>query len=34
MVAPEGALPGRNTPLLPHPAPHAVLGSSLTGPWP
>jgi peptide-methionine (S)-S-oxide reductase len=34
MVAPDGALPGRENPVLPHPAPHAVLGSSLTGPWP
>jgi len=34
MVAPENALAGRATPVLPHPAPHAVLGSSLTGPWP
>ena len=34
MVAPDDALPGRATPLLPHPAPHAVLGTSLTGPWP
>jgi peptide-methionine (S)-S-oxide reductase len=34
MVAPEGALPGRANPVLPHPAPHAVLGTSLTGPWP
>ena len=34
MVAPEAALPGRDTPLLPDPAPHTVLGTSLTGPWP
>jgi peptide-methionine (S)-S-oxide reductase len=34
MVAPDDALPGRSTPVLPHPAPHAVLGTSLTGPWP
>ncbi len=34
MVAPEGALAGRSNPVLPHPAPHAVLGSSLTGPFP
>ena len=34
MVVPEGALPGRATAVLPHPAPHAVLGTSLTGPWP
>ena len=34
MVAPDDALPGRATPVLPHPAPHAVLGTALTGPWP
>lgn len=34
MVAPTDALPGRATPVLPVPAPHAVLGTSLTGPWP
>jgi peptide-methionine (S)-S-oxide reductase len=34
MVEPDAALPGRTTPVLPHPAPHAVLGTSLTGPWP
>jgi peptide-methionine (S)-S-oxide reductase len=34
MVAPTDALPGRSTPVLPAPAPHAVLGTSLTGPWP
>ena len=34
MVEPGDALPGRSTPVLPHPAPHAVLGTSLTGPWP
>ena len=34
MVAPDAALPGRDTPLLPDPAPHTVLGTSLTGPWP
>jgi peptide-methionine (S)-S-oxide reductase len=34
MVAPDGALPGRDRPVLPAPAPHAVLGTSLTGPWP
>ena len=34
MVAPEGALAGRSNPVLPSPAPHAVLGTSLTGPWP
>jgi peptide-methionine (S)-S-oxide reductase len=34
MVDQSTALPGRTTPVLPLPAPHAVLGSSLTGPWP
>jgi peptide-methionine (S)-S-oxide reductase len=34
MVTPDGALPGRSNALLPVPAPHAVLGTSLTGPWP
>jgi peptide-methionine (S)-S-oxide reductase len=34
MVTPTDALPGRASPLLPHPAPHAVLGTSLVGPWP
>jgi peptide-methionine (S)-S-oxide reductase len=34
MVTPDGALPGRSNTLLPQPAPHAVLGTSLTGPWP
>ena len=34
MVDPDGALPGRSTPVLPTPAKHAVLGTSLTGPWP
>ncbi len=34
MVAPDDALPGRTTPVHPNPAPHAVLGTSLTGPWP
>ena len=34
MVDPDGALPGRSTPVLPTPAQHAVLGTSLTGPWP
>lgn len=34
MVDPASALPGRATAVLPSPAPHAVLGSSLTGPWP
>ena len=34
MVQPPDALPGRSTPVLPDPAPHAVLGTSLVGPWP
>lgn len=34
MVEPTSALPGRAAPVLPVPAPHAVLGTSLTGPWP
>ncbi len=34
MVAPDDALPGRDAPVNPRPAPHAVLGTSLTGPWP
>lgn len=34
MVEPDAALPGRDAPLLPNPAPHTVLGTSLTGPWP
>ena len=34
MIGPDEALPGRATPVLPQPAPHAVLGTSLTGPWP
>ncbi len=34
MVSPDDALPGRADPVLPSPAPHAVLGTSLTGPWP
>ncbi|HAN71374.1 MAG TPA: peptide-methionine (S)-S-oxide reductase MsrA [Actinobacteria bacterium] len=34
MVAPDAALPGRSTPVLPSPAPHLVLGTSITGPWP
>lgn len=33
MVEPDAALPGREAPLLPSPAPHTVLGTSLTGPW-
>ena len=34
MVAPDQALAGRATAVLPRPAPHLVLGTSLTGPWP
>jgi peptide-methionine (S)-S-oxide reductase len=34
MVAPEQALAGRTAPVLPNPAPHLILGSTLTGPWP
>jgi peptide-methionine (S)-S-oxide reductase len=34
MITEDEALPGRSTPVLPHPAPHSVLGSPLTGPWP
>ena len=34
MIGPDDALPGRAAPVLPQPAPHAVLGTSLTGPWP
>ncbi|WP_286219469.1 peptide-methionine (S)-S-oxide reductase MsrA [Paraoerskovia sediminicola] len=34
MVSPEAALPGRATPPEPVPATHAVLGTSLTPPWP
>jgi peptide-methionine (S)-S-oxide reductase len=34
MVGSDAALPGRATPVLPSPAVHAVLGGSLTGPWP
>ncbi|MBO0611174.1 peptide-methionine (S)-S-oxide reductase MsrA [Myceligenerans salitolerans] len=33
MIAPEDALPGRESPVLPAPRPHTVLGTSLTGPW-
>ncbi|QAY61997.1 peptide-methionine (S)-S-oxide reductase MsrA [Xylanimonas allomyrinae] len=33
-IAPEDALPGRTAPLLANPAPHTVLGTSITGPWP
>ena len=34
MVTADEALAGRAAPVLPHPAPHTVLGTSLTGPWP
>lgn len=34
LVEPASALPGRSSPVLPHPAAHAVLGSPLTGPYP
>ncbi len=34
LVDPAAALPGRSTPILPDPGAHAVLGTSLTGPWP
>jgi len=34
MVAPESALPGRSARPLPVSETHAVLGSSLEGPWP
>ncbi|GAB4086759.1 peptide-methionine (S)-S-oxide reductase MsrA [Myceligenerans cantabricum] len=33
MVAPEEALAGRESPILPAPRSHTVLGTSLTGPW-
>ncbi|WP_402377522.1 peptide-methionine (S)-S-oxide reductase MsrA [Isoptericola rhizosphaerae] len=33
MVTPEDALPGRESPILPAPRSHTVLGTSLTGPW-
>ena len=33
MVDSEAALPGRSQPVLPTPPVHAVLGTSLTGPW-
>ena len=34
MVDSSSALPGRDSPVLPEPRIHAVLGTSLTGPWP
>ena len=33
LVDPEYTLPGREDPVLPNPRPHAVLGTSITGPW-
>ncbi|MDO5669278.1 MAG: peptide-methionine (S)-S-oxide reductase MsrA [Corynebacterium sp.] len=33
LVPADEALPGRDTPILPHPRPHMVLGTPLTGPW-
>ncbi|UIZ92063.1 peptide-methionine (S)-S-oxide reductase MsrA [Corynebacterium sp. CNCTC7651] len=33
LVPAEAALPGRETPILPNPRPHAVLGTPITGPW-
>ena len=33
MPTPESALRGGRTPVLPNPAPHAVLGTPITGPW-
>lgn len=33
LVPTEQALPGRDTPILAHPRPHAVLGTPITGPW-
>ncbi len=33
LVAPEDALKGGRHPVLPDPAPHAVLGTPITGPW-
>ncbi|QAY68966.1 peptide-methionine (S)-S-oxide reductase MsrA [Xylanimonas protaetiae] len=34
LVAPQDALPGRTTPVLPAPRPHTVLGTPIAGPWP
>jgi peptide-methionine (S)-S-oxide reductase len=34
MVAPQDALPGRAEPVLTHARPHAVLGTTIMGPWP
>ena len=33
LVDTDRALPGRDEPVLPHPQPHAVLGTPITGPW-
>ncbi|HJD77811.1 MAG TPA: peptide-methionine (S)-S-oxide reductase MsrA [Corynebacterium pollutisoli] len=33
LVPADQALPGRDTPILPTPRPHMVLGTPLTGPW-
>ena len=33
LVPVDQALPGRDTPVLPAPRPHAVLGTPITGPW-
>ena len=33
LVPADRALPGRDTPVLDHPRPHAVLGTPITGPW-
>ena len=33
LVDPQQALPGRQQPVLAQPAPHAVLGTPITGPW-
>jgi peptide-methionine (S)-S-oxide reductase len=34
MPSPDRALPGRATPILPQPRPHAVLGTPIAGPYP
>ncbi|KQB83435.1 peptide-methionine (S)-S-oxide reductase MsrA [Corynebacterium lowii] len=33
LLDPSDTLPGRETPILPQPPQHAVLGTPLTGPW-
>ncbi len=33
LVPAADTLPGRETPILPNPRPHMVLGTPLTGPW-